>query len=100
MPDRLTRLPPYRALRLVRAMVPTFARYFTLSDSNLDGWARAHERTAKRFAALGEDLGGIFIKLCQVAGARADVFPPVFVRELGRFHDRVTPRPFDELKAF
>src|SRR5262249_42754382 len=61
------------------------------------GWARAHERTAKGFARLGEELGGIFVKLCRVVGAGADVFPPVFVRELGRFHDRVPPRPFAAL---
>ncbi len=68
-----------------------------MSADDSAGWERAHARTARRLAALGEDLGGFFIKLCQIVGARADVFPPVFLRELGRFHDRVPPRPFREL---
>ena len=34
------------------------------------------------------------MKLCQIVGARADVFPPPFIRRLGRFHDAVPPRPF------
>jgi ubiquinone biosynthesis protein len=96
-PRGLTRLPPYRALRFARVAGPALLRYRTLADGDAAGWERAHARTARGFAALGEDLGGLYIKLCQVAGARADVFPPVFVRELARFHDRVPPRPFAEL---
>lgn len=100
-PSRLAALPPYRALRFARVIVPALARYRWLESRRPDdapAWDRAHDRTALGFAALGEDLGGLFVKLCQVAGARADVFPPVFVRELGRFHDRVTPRPFAALE--
>ncbi len=96
-PRALTRLPPYRALRFASVVGPALLRYRTLRDDDAPGWERAHARTARGFAALGEDLGGLYIKLCQVAGARADVFPPVFVRELSRFHDRVPPRPFAEL---
>ncbi len=57
-------------------------------------WERAHERTAGALHDLGIDLAGLFVKVCQVAGARADVFPAPFARRLGRFHDRVPPRPF------
>ena len=93
----LTRLTPYRALRSARVVGPALFRYRTLRADDSLGWERAHDRTARGIAALGEDLGGLYVKLCQVAGARADVFPPVFIRELGRFHDRVPPRPFAEL---
>ncbi len=93
-----------RGLRFAAVIVPALARYRWLEwrdartgTVDLAGWARAHELTARGFARLGEELGGLYVKLCQVAGARADVFPPVFVRELGRFHDRVTPRPFAAL---
>jgi ubiquinone biosynthesis protein len=96
-PAALTRLPPYRALRFASVFGPALLRYRTLRADDSAGWERAHARTARGFAGLGEELGGLYIKLCQVAGARADVFPPVFVRELGRFHDRVSPRPFAEL---
>jgi len=100
-PSRLAVVPPYRALRFARVIVPALARYRWLEarrPADTAAWERAHDRTALGFAALGEDLGGLYVKLCQVAGARADVFPPVFVRELGRFHDRVTPRPFAALE--
>ena len=65
-------------------------RWLELRDAwrgspDLAAWERVHESTAKGIAKLGEELGGLSIKLCQVAGARADVFPPVFIRELGRF---------------
>jgi ubiquinone biosynthesis protein len=93
-----------RGARFAAVIVPALARYRWLEwrdarsgEVDLSGWARAHEHTARGFARLGEELGGLYVKLCQVAGARADVFPAVFVRELGRFHDRVTPRPFAEL---
>jgi len=96
-----------RGARFAAVIAPALARYRWLEwrDAHLSArdsqsrasWEQAHERTAKGFARLGEELGGIFVKLCQVAGARADVFPPVFIRELGRFHDRVTPRPFAAL---
>jgi ubiquinone biosynthesis protein len=48
---------------------------------------------------LGVHLGGFFVKLCQVVGARADNFPEPFIRRLGRFHDAVPPRPFSEMQA-
>jgi len=93
-----------RGARFAAVIGPALARYRWLEwrdarrgSADLAGWARAHERTARGFARVGEELGGIYVKLCQVAGARADVFPPVFIRELGRFHDRVTPRPFASL---
>ena len=98
-----------RGPRFAAVIVPALARYRWLEwrDAHPSArggqsrasraWARAHDRTAKGFARLGEELGGLYVKLCQVAGARADVFPPVFIRELGRFHDRVTPRPFAAL---
>jgi len=78
-------------------VAPALARYLTLGDDDLAGWERAHERTARGIAALGTELGGLYIKVCQVIGARADVLPAVFVRELSRFHDRVPPRPLAEL---
>jgi len=96
-PRAVTRFPPYRALRFASVVGPALLRYWTLRDDDVAGWERAHARTARGFGSLGEDLGGLYIKLCQVAGARADVFPPVFVRQLARFHDRVPPRPFAEL---
>jgi ubiquinone biosynthesis protein len=103
--DGLRHWRVYRALRTARVVGPALAsyRFLEMRDTrrgapDLAAWERVHARTARGIAALGEDLGGLSVKLCQVAGARADVFPAVFVRELGRFHDRVTPRPFAALR--
>lgn len=102
----LSRRPLYRALRIVRVVAPAMLRYRTLEKRDARGpsqpeaWTRNHERLATGLARLGEDLGGVMIKFCQVAGARADVLPAPFLRELGRFHDRVTPRPWSELAPF
>lgn len=100
----LARRAPYRAARMARVVWPGLARYRWLEwrdtrrgESDAEAWLRAHERLAHGLASLGLDLGGLFVKLCQVAGARADVLPAPFVRELGRFHDRVPPRPWPTL---
>jgi ubiquinone biosynthesis protein len=98
--------PTYRALRFGRVIGPGLLRYRVLEARTAWGmgsdaaWARAHDRFASGLAGLGHDLGGLFVKLCQVAGARADVMPPAFIRELGLFHDRVPPRPWSELARF
>ena len=96
-PGPVTRFAPWRTARFLSVIAPALARYLTLADDDAEGWARAHARTAHGIAGLGTELGGLYIKVCQVMGARADVFPPVFVRELSRFHDRVPPRPLAEL---
>jgi ubiquinone biosynthesis protein len=46
---------------------------------------------------LAVGLGGCFVKLGQVLGARADVFPAALLEPLRRLHDRVPARPFAEL---
>ena len=58
-----------------------------------------HDRVARGLHDLGIHLAGLFVKLCQVVGARADTFPEVFIRRLGRFHDAVPPRSFGEMRA-
>ncbi|MCK6554951.1 AarF/ABC1/UbiB kinase family protein [Candidatus Binatia bacterium] len=97
--------PAYRAIRTFRVVAPALLRYRRLEARQARGlsdtvaWERAHDRFARGIAGLGDDLGGAFVKLCQVAGARADVLPAAFIRELGRFHDRVLPRPWSALSA-
>ena len=82
----LARHPAYRALRMGRVVGPALLRYRMLEWQEARGrdaaagWERNHERLAKGLARLGEDLGGFVVKLCQVAGARADVLPPPFLR--------------------
>ena len=106
-PYRLTGLPAYRALRIALAVAAVLPGYLVLLARERLGrpagparWARAHERAAARIEALALHLRGLFVKVAQVIGARADVFPEPFVRRLSRFHDEVPPRPWTELRGF
>ena len=80
------------------------ARYWRLSrrdrrgaEPDPEAWTRLHERTAQDIHDLAIHLEGIFIKLCQLVGARSDLFPEPYTRILGRFHDAVPPRPLHTL---
>jgi cytochrome P450/predicted unusual protein kinase regulating ubiquinone biosynthesis (AarF/ABC1/UbiB family) len=103
----LRRLAPYRILRIAAVAIPAIATYRLLLLRDARGWPApqatwdgVHDRTARRLHDLGVHLAGFFVKLCQIVGARADVFAEPFVRRLGRFHDAVPPRPFSEVKAW
>jgi len=61
-------------------------------------WDRVHGKTGAAIYRLATRLGGAFVKLGQVLGARADVMPPAFVAPLRGLHDRVPARPLDELR--
>jgi ubiquinone biosynthesis protein len=98
-------VPIARVLRIAATVAAGVARYERLrlrerigQPPTAEEWERAHDRTALALHDLGVRLAGLFVKVCQVVGARADVFPAPFVRRLGRFHDRVPPRPFATLR--
>jgi predicted unusual protein kinase regulating ubiquinone biosynthesis (AarF/ABC1/UbiB family) len=70
------------------------------------GWKRVHDllsRHHQRSAELAYDtatqLQGLLIKACQFLGTRADILPSEYVSVLSRLHDRVPPRPFEEIAA-
>jgi ubiquinone biosynthesis protein len=63
-------------------------------------WDRAHRRTGQSIYRLATKMGGAFVKLGQVLGARADVLPPSLIEPLRGLHDRVPPRPFAALRTF
>jgi len=96
-------LPQLRVARIAAVAVPTIVRYRLLQmrgDAATEAqWDAAHDRSARALHDLGIELKGMFVKLCQVVGARADVFPKPFIKHLGRFHDAVPPRPFDEIRS-
>src|SRR6266566_4011532 len=60
-------------------------------------WARQHAFTAHLFFETAIRRQGLLIKLGQLIGARPDIFPPEYVAELSRLHDRVPPRPYSEI---
>lgn len=83
-------VPRYLVL-MARARLP----FWKPTDAE---WERAHARAAEALSWIGVHLGGLFVKLCQIIGARGDLFPAPFIERLRRFHDRVPPRPFASLR--
>ncbi len=57
-----------------------------------------HRRAAKRILATATELQGLLIKVGQLMGARADVFPDEYIEVLSRLHDTVPPRPFSVMR--
>ncbi len=55
-------------------------------------WSARHEEFAERIYRMAVDLKGMYIKVGQFAGTRADLFPPAYIRSLSRLQDRVPPR--------
>jgi cytochrome P450/predicted unusual protein kinase regulating ubiquinone biosynthesis (AarF/ABC1/UbiB family) len=103
----LRRFALYRVLRIAGVAIPAILTYRWLLLRERFGrpappatWERVHDRTARGLHDLGIHLAGFFVKLCQIAGARADVFAEPFIRRLGRFHDAVPPRPFAEVRRW
>jgi cytochrome P450/predicted unusual protein kinase regulating ubiquinone biosynthesis (AarF/ABC1/UbiB family) len=101
----LRRFAVYRVLRIATVVVPAILtyRWLTLRErlgrpAAPETWDRIHDRTARGLHDLGIELTGFFVKLCQIVGARADVFAAPFIRRLGRFHDAVPARPFGEVR--
>jgi len=103
----LRRLAVYRVLRIAGVALPAILTYRWLLLRERIGhpasratWERVHDRTARGLHDLGIHLAGFFVKLCQIVGARADVFAEPFIRRLGRFHDAVPPRPFVDVRSW
>ncbi|WP_027927375.1 ABC1 kinase family protein [Amycolatopsis benzoatilytica] len=46
-----------------------------------------------------EEAGVTFVKLGQLLSTRADLLPPVYLRELSKLHDQVPPAPEDQVRA-
>jgi cytochrome P450/predicted unusual protein kinase regulating ubiquinone biosynthesis (AarF/ABC1/UbiB family) len=103
----LRRFAVYRVLRIAGVAVPAILTYRWLLLRERLGrpappatWDRVHDRVARGLHDLGVHLAGFFVKLCQIVGARADVFAEPFIRRLGRFHDAVPPRPFADVRCW
>jgi ubiquinone biosynthesis protein len=99
MPMRTFR--PYRILRAGLVIVGAVLRYVWLRwrGAPQASWDRAHARTGRAIYRLATGLGGAFVKLGQVLGARADALPPALIAPLRGLHDRVPPRPFAKLRG-
>jgi ubiquinone biosynthesis protein len=97
----------YRVLRVALALLSVLPRYwwllayerFARRPPSQAAWDDAHRAAAGQIRRLALALRGGFVKVAQIAGARADVLPKPFIDELSQFHDDVPPRPFESLRA-
>jgi len=101
----------YRSARILRVAATVYTSYklpelvaWTLGRSNgtaPDRAARAaaHRRNAQLIFDTAIELRGLLIKMCQVIGTRSDIFPPEYVKVLQQCHDRLPPRPFEQIRA-
>ena len=90
----------YRVVRTGLLIAIVAWRYFWLQKfrSPQAKWDRAHAKTGRAIYKLATELGGAFVKLGQILGARADVLPPMLVEPLRGLHDRVPARPLAKLQ--
>jgi ubiquinone biosynthesis protein len=97
----------YRFLRAGVTLIAAVIRYLSLRMRRwIPGlrptersWEKAHGKTGRAIYNLATRMGGGFVKLGQVVGARADVMPPALIDPLRGLHDKVPPRPFATLRA-
>jgi ubiquinone biosynthesis protein len=97
----------YRFVRAALTIVAAMLRYVTLKVRRFvpglrpteRSWERAHGKTGRAIHRLATKMGGAFVKMGQVVGARADVMPAALIEPLRGLHDRVPPRPFASLRA-
>lgn len=97
----------YRFLRAGVTLIAAVLRYLTLKVRRwIPGlrptersWEKAHGKTGRAIYRLATRMGGGFVKLGQVVGARADVLPPALIEPLRGLHDKVPPRPFASLRG-
>lgn len=107
-PDVLRTNRPYRVFRASLVIIAGVVRYLWLrfrtrlpwGKPSQAAWDRAHHRTGRSIHRLATGMGGAFVKLGQVLGARADVLPPSLIEPLRGLHDRVPPRPFAMLRTY
>ena len=95
-------LRAWRFLVAARMVVAIYAGYKALQlwgaltgrSNEREYWDRQHRRSALLLRRTAIQLEGLLIKVCQFAGARADVLPSIWVEILSELHDRVPPRPY------
>jgi predicted unusual protein kinase regulating ubiquinone biosynthesis (AarF/ABC1/UbiB family) len=85
----------WAALRIYAGyMLLRWRRAYLHQAISSERWSRQHQFTARLLYAAAIRRQGLLIKLGQLIGARPDIFPPEFVAELSRLHDRVPPRDY------
>lgn len=58
-----------------------------------------HLDPPQRVRRAMEEMGPTFIKFGQILATRVDLFPPDWIAEFEKLHDRVPPLPFERLRS-
>jgi len=75
-----------------------WARTYLHRAVTAERWSKQHRFTARLLYEAAIRRQGLLIKLGQLIGARPDIFPPEYIAELSRLHDRVPPRPYSSIE--
>jgi ubiquinone biosynthesis protein len=88
-------------LSWVAATRRVFSILRTLKRHDLLGALRpgASQPTPEQLRLALEELGIVFVKLGQVLALRRDLLPSAYVEALESLHDRLSPIPWEEVKA-
>ncbi|MDO9446161.1 MAG: AarF/UbiB family protein, partial [Dehalococcoidia bacterium] len=104
-----TARPPYGRLRRLIPLGATVARlwlnwrvlrlkrrFFGL-ERTAEATHRFHVTSAEAIVRRAVRQQGLIIKTCQFMGSRADILMDEYVRTLSLVHDRVPPRPWEDM---
>src|SRR4051794_34555254 len=69
-----------------------------LREVGVVGDRPATREAAREFRHALEELGPTYLKLGQLLSSRPDLLPDVYIEELGRLVDRVSPEPFEAVE--
>ncbi|MDP2327082.1 MAG: AarF/UbiB family protein [Dehalococcoidia bacterium] len=105
-----TARPPYGRLRRLIPLGATVARlwlnwrvlrlkrrFFGL-ERTAEATHRFHVASAEAIVRRAVRQQGLIIKTCQFMGSRADILMDEYVRTLSLVHDRVPPRPWEDMR--
>ncbi|RCW43785.1 MULTISPECIES: AarF/ABC1/UbiB kinase family protein [unclassified Halanaerobium] len=84
---------------------------FIISQLDLEKYLPFRKRISKEERPSGkmlavrtrevlQELGPAYIKLGQLLSTRADILPPIFIKELQKLQDRVPAEPFELIEEF
>ncbi len=88
----------WKLVPIILSFVRDFKRYILVGTGRVLSEER-HIQRARRLTQTLESLGPTFIKLAQVLSSRADVLPPIYLKELCILQDQVKPEPTATIKT-
>lgn len=88
----------YRMLIFTSVALPGYFEYKIEQKKKNPNFERLHKKYAPKTVKMVSKLEGIYYKVAQVFGSRADVVPIIFQKALEPFLDDVKPKTWDQIK--